>query len=70
MMDTEAAGSSRPAWSSPSNRRLYFPEKNLGVRIEDTVLITATGCEVLTAGVPKEIDEIEKLLATRKSPDK
>ena len=48
---------------------LYFPEKNLGVRVEDTVLITATGCEVLTAGVPKEIDEIEKLLATRKSPD-
>jgi len=45
---------------------LYFPEKNIGIRIEDTVLITATGCEVLTADVPKEIVEIEKLLATRK----
>lgn len=44
---------------------LYYPEKNLGIRIEDTVLITATGCEVLTRDVPKEIDEIEKLLATR-----
>jgi len=45
---------------------LYFPEKNLGVRIEDTVLITKDGCEVLTADVPKEIEEIEGLLARRK----
>jgi len=45
---------------------LYFPEKNLGVRIEDTVLITKDGCEVLTADVPKEIEEIEALLARRK----
>ena len=40
---------------------LYFPEKNLGIRIEDTVLITKDGCDVLTAGVPKEIEEIEAL---------
>jgi Xaa-Pro aminopeptidase len=44
---------------------LYYPEKGFGVRIEDTVLITKTGCEVLTAGVPKEIGEIEKLMAGR-----
>lgn len=44
---------------------LYYPEKGLGIRVEDTVLITKTGCEVLTKGVPKEIDEIEKLLAGR-----
>ena len=44
---------------------LYDEKKGFGVRIEDTVLITKTGCEVLTAGVPKEIDEIEKLLAGR-----
>ena len=42
---------------------LYFPDKNIGIRVEDTVLITKTGCEVLTAGVPKEIEEIERLLA-------
>lgn len=45
---------------------LYFPEKNIGIRIEDTVLITRDGCEVLTSGVPKEIEEIEALLARRK----
>ena len=44
---------------------LYDEKKGFGVRIEDTVLITKTGCEVLTAGVPKEIDEIEKLLGGR-----
>lgn len=45
---------------------LYYPEKNLGFRIEDTVLITRDGCEILTSGVPKEIEEIEALLARRK----
>ncbi len=44
----------------------YYPEKNLGVRIEDTVLITKDGCEVLTRDVPKEIEDVEKLLASRK----
>ncbi|MBW4643057.1 MAG: aminopeptidase P N-terminal domain-containing protein [Goleter apudmare HA4340-LM2] len=32
----------------------------IGIRIEDDVLVTATGHEVLTAGVPKEIQEIER----------
>jgi Xaa-Pro aminopeptidase len=40
---------------------LYYPEKNIGIRIEDTVLITKEGCEVLTKDVPKEIAEIEAL---------
>ena len=45
---------------------LYYPEKNIGIRIEDTVLITKDGCEVLSKDVPKEIDEIEKLMAKRR----
>jgi len=36
--------------------------KGIGVRIEDDVVITATGVDVLTAGVPKEIDDIEALM--------
>jgi len=32
----------------------------IGVRIEDDVLVTATGCDVLTADMPKAIDEMER----------
>lgn len=36
----------------------------IGIRIEDDVLVTLTGPEVLTSGVPKEIHEIEALMAS------
>ncbi len=35
-----------------------------GIRIEDDILVTAQGHEVLTAGVPKTVDEIEALAAS------
>ncbi|BBF84627.1 Xaa-Pro aminopeptidase [Aquitalea magnusonii] len=35
---------------------------NIGIRIEDDVLVTETGHEVYTADVPKEIDAIEILM--------
>jgi Xaa-Pro aminopeptidase len=41
---------------------IYIPEKNLGIRIEDSILVTADGYEVLTAAAPKEIAEIEDLM--------
>jgi Xaa-Pro aminopeptidase len=36
--------------------------RNIGVRIEDNVVITGQGCEVLTAAVPKTAAEIEELM--------
>jgi Xaa-Pro aminopeptidase len=33
----------------------------LGVRIEDDILVTDDGCEVMSAAAPKEIDDIEAL---------
>jgi Xaa-Pro aminopeptidase len=35
------------------------PLWNIGIRIEDDVLVTAQGCEVLTAAAPKTVAEIE-----------
>ena len=35
---------------------------NIGVRIEDDVIVTNTGCEVLTASAPKSVNEIEELM--------
>jgi Xaa-Pro aminopeptidase len=32
----------------------------IGIRIEDDVLVTTTGHEVLTAGVPKSVAELEQ----------
>lgn len=42
---------------------VYLPEKGIGIRIEDTVLVTKDGCRILTDGFPKDPDEIERLMA-------
>ncbi len=41
---------------------IYLPEKGFGIRIEDDVLITENGNVNLSAFVPKEIADIEKLM--------
>jgi len=35
---------------------------NIGIRIEDDVLVTKQGHEILTQDVPKQVSEIESLM--------
>jgi len=39
-----------------------LPDQQLHVRIEDTVLVTATGVEILSAAAPKDVNEMMALL--------
>ncbi len=50
---------------APGSKGVAAKWQGIGVRIEDDVLVTKDGHEVLTAGVPKEIDEVEALIAAR-----
>ena len=43
---------------------IYLPDEQLGIRIEDDVLITESGAELLSAGVPRRVEEIESLMAS------
>jgi Xaa-Pro aminopeptidase len=44
---------------------VYLPEEGIGIRVEDTVLITEDGAKVLTSAIPKEIADIEKIMAKK-----
>jgi Xaa-Pro aminopeptidase len=42
---------------------VYLPEENLGVRIEDDVLLTQTGYQLLSERLPRNPAEIEEIMA-------
>ena len=41
---------------------IYISEENIGIRIEDDILVTKDGCEVLTKNMIKEVNEIEEFM--------
>jgi Xaa-Pro aminopeptidase len=42
---------------------IYIPEKKIGVRIEDTLVVTKSGPKLLSGALPRDAGEIEKLMA-------
>lgn len=47
---------------------IYIPDRQLGVRIEDEVLVTAKGYELLTGELPREPGEVEALMTQPPPP--
>lgn len=75
----KVSGKSRPLQSGmvlTVEPGLYIPKtaadvaekyRGIGIRIEDDVLVTEAGCDVLTVGLPRSVDEIEKWMAMNHS---
>jgi Xaa-Pro aminopeptidase len=44
---------------------IYLPDQGVGIRIEDDILVTATGNTNLTIAIPKTVDAVEAAMAGR-----
>jgi Xaa-Pro aminopeptidase len=52
---------------SPNNQNVDAKWRGIGIRIEDDVVVTATGCENLTGAAPKTVAEIEAVMNSKGS---
>ncbi len=54
-----------PGWVLTVEPGIYLPDEGFAVRLENNIVVTAAGPVDLTASIPIEADEIEKLLCDR-----
>jgi len=52
-------------WVLTCEPAIYLRDEGFGIRLENTVLVTNTGCEDLMPDIPIEADEIEELMTSR-----
>ena len=45
---------------------IYIPDENIGIRIENNIVVTKDGQDDLFKDIPREVEEIEALMALGK----
>jgi Xaa-Pro aminopeptidase len=60
--DVTPTGALKPGMVVTIEPGVYLPERKLGVRIEDDILVTSKGNQNLTIAVPKTVTQIEKAM--------
>lgn len=61
--DPGPGGALRPGMVFTIEPGIYLPDENLGIRIEDDVLVTASGHELLSAAAPRRAADVERAMA-------
>ncbi len=49
----------------PDDLSVPEEDRGIGVRIEDNILVTPSGAENLSIGIPRTADDVERWLASR-----
>jgi Xaa-Pro aminopeptidase len=54
----------RPGVVFALDPQMWVPDESLYIRVEDTVLVTDDGIEVLTTDAPLDLDEVEAIVGS------
>lgn len=55
----------RPGFVFACDINIPYPDQEMGIRLEDTVVITENGCENLSQGIPRSAAEVEALMKNK-----